>query len=100
MEAFAWAWPAGPAWIPFEIDPLFLKFMVNVDIGILCLDGAGGNQAPFQYLMGVMKQKIPIFKGPGFMFSGIAHKVAFLDPMMNDFFPFESGWKPGSPPAP
>jgi hypothetical protein len=34
------------------------------------------------------------------MFSGIAHKVPFLYPMMKDFFPFKSGWKPGSPPAP
>src|SRR3989442_904191 len=74
--------------------------VIHIDEGLLGLDGIGGDQRSFQQLVRIGLQQVPILERPRFMLTGVADKVVFRNPVVEDLLPFDPGGEPRSAAAP
>src|SRR5207247_649023 len=83
----------------FQIRPLLLIFLIDVNEGGLRPNGEGCDQAAFKELMGIVLEEIPVLEGSGLVLAGIADKIPLFDAMMQHLVPLGSRREPG-PAAP
>src|SRR5581483_10871580 len=85
---------------PLDYPRPHFKFAADIDVGMVRADGKGADPDPFQHLVRISFDQLPVFERPRLALVRVAAEISGSRMVFRDEAPLHAGRKTGPPSSP